>query len=51
MFDIDKWIEERKARWAEIVAMGDPDEIRDPQAVMDMSDEAYAEWLKEGNNN
>lgn len=45
IFDIDKWIEERKARWAEITAMGDQSDIRDPQAILEMSDEEYAQYL------
>lgn len=52
MFDIEKWVEERKARWAEICAMGDPAKVRDPQAIMEMTDEEYAEFCKrEGSGN
>lgn len=50
MCDIDKRVEERKARWAEIVAMGDPEKVRDPQAIMEMTDEEFAEWSKGQNN-
>lgn len=49
MFDINKWLEERKARWAEIVAMGDQDKVRDPQAIMEMTDEEFEAWSNQGN--
>ena len=48
MFDIDKWLEDRKARWAEITAMGDQDIVRDPQKIMNMTDEEYEAWCNQG---
>lgn len=40
-FDIDKWLEERRQRWEEIMAMGDPDIIRDPRAILELDEETY----------
>lgn len=48
-FDIDAWVEARKARWAEIVAMGDQSAVRDPQEIMGMTDEEYDRWINQGN--
>lgn len=49
MFDIDKWVEERKARWAEIVAQGDPEKIRDPQEILEMDEETYKKEFGQNN--
>lgn len=49
MFDIDKWVEERKARWAEIVAKGDPEKIRDPQEILEMDEETYKKEFGQNN--
>lgn len=43
-FDVEKWVEERKARWEVICSLGDTDKVRDPQAIMEMSDEEFKAW-------
>lgn len=48
-FNIDKWLEERKQRWAEICAKGDQAEIRDPKAIMEMDEETYKREFGQNN--